>query len=184
MNRARALELLHTHLSENSLRSHCLASEAVMRAMARAFGEDEDTWGLAGLLHDLDFEITRDDMHRHGLETSKILAEEGLSPEICRAIEAHNGVNTGVEPCTRMETSLICAETITGLVVACALVLPDKSLASLKPSSVVKRMKKKEFARSVNRDDIRRCEEVGLPLEQFAALAVGAMQDIAADIGL
>lgn len=184
MKRERALELLHAHVGGAALRGHCVASEAVMRALARRFGEDEEAWGLAGLLHDLDFETTQDDMTRHGLDASRLLAGEGLAEPLCHAIAAHNASHTGVERSCRLDVALTCAESITGLIVACALVQPDRRLASVKPASVLKRMKKKDFARTVDRDEIRLCETIDVPLDEFAALAVEAMQSVATDLGL
>jgi putative nucleotidyltransferase with HDIG domain len=129
---------------------HCLASEAVMRSLARELGRDEATWALAGLLHDLDVELTDADLAVHGRETVRILKEHGIDPEIVDAIRLHNEeAFPGERRSTIFQHALAAGETVTGLITATALVYPDKKLSSVKASSVVKRMKEKAFARSV-----------------------------------
>jgi len=184
MDYAAGLELAKSRLSDERILAHSLASAAVLRALARRLGHDEETWALAGLLHDLDYPETVDDMARHGLVTAEILAEYDLPPEVIEAIKAHNAENLGLTRTTPLDIALTAGETITGLVVATTLVYPDKKLASVKPKSVTKRMKEKSFAASVNRDHIRLCEELDIPLPEFAALAVEAMRGISDDLGL
>jgi len=182
--REAALGLLRRHVTSDVLIKHCLASEAIMRALATGFGENPDHWGLAGLLHDLDFEQTKDSPSEHGTKTAEILAREGLPAEIIQAIREHNAEALGI-PCeSRMGIALSAAETVTGLIVATALVQPDKKLASVKSSSVRKRMKEKAFARNVSRERILDCEKIAVPLDDFLALSVEAMQTVATDLGL
>ena len=135
-----------------------------MQALAEKLGESVELWGVVGLLHDLDFEETAGRPAEHGLKTAAILAETDLPPDAITAIKAHNAEVLGVERKSKVDHALTCAESVTGLVVATALVYPDKRLASVKPKSVLKRMKKKDFARRVNRDHIRLCEEIGVPV--------------------
>ena len=184
MDRQQALDLLNNHLKAGNLRKHCLATEAIMRALAERLDEPEDLWGIVGLLHDLDFEETADQPSEHGLRTAAILAARDLPPEAITAIKAHNAEALGVERKSTIDFALTCAESITGLVIATALVYPDKRLASVKPKSILKRMKKKDFARRVNRDQIRLCEEIGVPLADFAELSLRAMQGISAELDL
>ena len=184
ISRAQALELMRENLPQGTMQKHSLATEAVMRSLARRLGRDEDLWGITGLLHDLDYNETREDMHRHGLVTEQILTAQGVTPEIIRAIKAHNADNLGFKRSAEFEHALTCAECITGLVMATTLVYPDKKIASVKPKSIIKRMKQKEFARSVNRDYIRECELINVPLEEFAVLALGAMAEIDGELGL
>ena len=184
MTREEALELLHQYVKNENTLKHCLASEAVMGALADRLEEDGEKWRSAGLLHDLDVEITNADLNIHGLEAVKILQERGVDPEIVDAIRMHNELAHGEKRSTVFHHALAAAETITGLVVATTLVYPDRKLASVKPRSVVKRMKEKAFARSVNRDIIRECETIGIPLNEFAALAVDAMRGISDELGL
>jgi len=184
ITRTRAHDLMVRYLPQDAMQKHSLATEAIMRALARRFGRDEEMWGIAGLLHDLDYGETRNDISRHGLVTEQILAGLNVAPEIVRAIKAHNADNLGFARSTQFEHALVCAECITGLIVATTLVYPEKKLAAVKPRSIIKRMKQKEFARSVNRDYIRECELIGIPLEEFAELSLAAMRGIAAELGL
>ena len=184
ITREHALELLRQHLSNPNLIKHCLASEAVMRALARHFAEDEDLWGLTGLLHDLDAELTLDDLSRHTHETAGILREEGVADEIIMAICMHNAEAHNDERSERFHHALAAGETITGLIIAAALVYPDKKLASVKPKSVRKRYKEKLFAAGANREVIAECEQIGIPVPEFCDLCLAAMQGIADDLGL
>ncbi|SHE35498.1 HDIG domain-containing protein [Desulfacinum infernum DSM 9756] len=184
MTREDALNLLNQHIHADNLKKHCLATEAIMRELARHFGEDEEAWAVAGLLHDLDFEETRDDPASHGKRTLEILDGTDLSEEVRRAIARHNAEALGLARETRLDFALTCAETITGLIVAAALVHPDKKIASVKVKSIRKRMKSKDFARNVNRDHIALCEEMGLPLNDFIEMSLRAMTAIGDQLGL
>jgi putative nucleotidyltransferase with HDIG domain len=184
MNRPEALELLHQYIKNENLRKHCLASEAVLRAAARHLGEDEDKWGLTGLLHDLDVEMVNADPKVHGLETARILVEKGFPADAIEAIKLHNDEATGLPRTTVFHHVLSAGETITGLITATALVYPDKKVASVKPKSIKKRMKEKHFAASVDRDKIRECEKAGIPLDDFILLSLEAMCGISDELGL
>lgn len=184
MERGKAIELLNEFVTDEKMRIHCIASEAVLRALARYLGEDEEKWGLAGLLHDIDVEVTGADPEKHGLESVSILGKYNLDPDIIDAIMMHNEKAAKKQRTTRFQHALAAGETITGLVYATALVYPDKKIASVKSKSVVKRMKEKAFAASVNRDHIRECEKIGIPLQDFAELSVNAMKEISNEIGL
>ena len=184
ISREQALNLLNQHIKTENLRRHCLATEAIMRKLAQRLGKDEELWGLTGLLHDLDLEITRDDQSQHALIAADLLAKESFPPEAIQAIRAHNGEVLGIPRQSDFDHALACAETITGLVVATAMVQPDKKIASVKPKSVKKRMKEKRFAANVNREIIRECEQIGIPLEEFISLSLEAMQEISTDLGL
>lgn len=184
ISRDDALALLKSKVENENMVKHCLAAEAVLKAMARKLGEDEDKWGLAGLLHDLDAE-TQPDLSTHTREAAEILTEKGIDPEIIEAIRLHNPqAHPGECRTSRFHYGLAAGETITGLVIATALVYPDKKLASVKPKSVRKRIKEKAFARGADRDIIRECELAGIPLADFCALSLEAMQQIADDLGL
>ncbi len=185
MQREEAIALLKQYVKNEKMIAHCLASEAVLRALAERLNEDADKWGIAGLLHDLDVEVTGGDMKSHGMETARILKEKGLEPDVIEAIMLHNEGADHQQPRTTMfQHALAAGETITGLITATALVYPDKKVESVKPKSVVKRMKEKAFAASVNRDTIRECEKTGLELQEFVELSLGAMRKVASDIGL
>jgi len=184
MKREDAIELLKKYVKNENMIKHCLASEAVMAAVADHLGEDRDKWALAGLLHDLDVEITDADLKVHGLKTVEILQEKGIDPEIIDAIRMHNEGAHDDKRTSVFHHALAAGETITGLIIATTLVYPDKKLASVKAKSITKRMKEKAFARSVDRDTIRECELIGIPLPEFAALSLAAMQGIHEDLGL
>ena len=184
MSREEALALLKEHVQNENLFKHCLATEAVMKALAERLGEDKEKWGLTGLLHDLDVELVEGDPSRHSLETIRILRERGVDEEILQAVKMHNAEAHGE---TRLETfhhALAAGETITGLIVATAMVYPDKKIKSVKPKSVKKRMKEKRFAAGVDRDIIMECEKLGMDLDEFLVLCLGAMQGISDDLGL
>lgn len=183
-SREHALALLGTHVKNQNMFRHCLASEAVMRALARRFGEDENKWGLAGLLHDLDVEITGGDMSLHGSRARQMLVEAGYPDDMAESVAMHNEKSSGRKRAERFHKALAAGETITGLITATTLVYPDRKLASVKVSSIVKRMKEKAFAASVDRDIIRECEDIGIPLQDFAALALDAMRGISGELGL
>jgi len=184
MNRNDALSLLHTYIKNEKMISHCLSSEAVMKALARHFNEDEQKWGLAGLLHDLDVEITNADLNIHGLETVKMLSHLNVDSQIIEAIKMHNEHAHGLKRHTLFHHALAAGETITGLIYATALVYPDKKIENVKTKSVTKRMKEKAFAASVSREIIMECELVGLSLDKFTEISLNAMKEVAQDIGL
>jgi putative nucleotidyltransferase with HDIG domain len=184
MTRDEAERLLKKYVVSDRMLDHSYASEAVLRALAARLGRDEEQWGLAGLLHDIDIEKVGGDLDRHGLEAERILAEAGLDAEIVEAVKRHNERACGQKRCTELQYALAAGETVTGLVVATALVYPDRKIASVQVKSITKRMKEKAFAASVNRDTIRECEKIGLGLDEFVAIALGAMRGIAGRLGL
>jgi putative nucleotidyltransferase with HDIG domain len=184
MDRSKALEKLREHVKNEKTVIHCLASEAVMRALARRLGEDEDRWGLTGLLHDIDVEVTGADPKVHALKAEELLTGFSLDGEMIDAICMHNDQATGKKRTTTFQHALAAGETITGLIYATTLVYPDKKIAGVKYKSVRKRMKEKAFAASVNRDHIMECEKINIPLDEFLQLSVDAMREIADKIGL
>ncbi|MGR3309851.1 MAG: HDIG domain-containing metalloprotein [Candidatus Brocadiales bacterium] len=184
MNRDTALELLKSYLKTDTLIKHSLATEAIMRELASLLGRDVELWGLTGLLHDLDLELTINEPARHALHTTELLEKHGIKGEIIQAIKAHNGELLGIVRSSELDFALACAETITGLVVATALVYPDKKLSSVKQRSILKRFKGKAFARSVDREIIAECKNLNLTLERFVEISLKAMQGISTELGL
>lgn len=184
IDRETALSLLHQYVKNEKMIFHCLASEAVMRGLARRLGRDEEAWGLAGLLHDLDVEVTNADPVVHGTQTEVLLKDYDVDEDILDAIRMHNEWSSGKERTTEFQYALAAGETITGLIFATTYVYPEKKLAVVKPKSVVKRMKEKMFAASVKRENILECEKIGIPIDEFAALAIAAMMPVAGEIGL
>ncbi|MFB3924554.1 MAG: HDIG domain-containing metalloprotein [Syntrophales bacterium] len=179
-----ALDLLHRHVKNGRMLNHCLASEAVMRALARKLGQDEEKWGMAGLLHDLDIELVNGDLNLHALEAGRILKEKGVDAQIIDAIIMHNETAANARRQTVFQHALAAGETITGLIVATAMVYPDRKISSVRPKSVVKRMKEKAFAASVSRENIMECEKIGLSLDEFVQISLQAMTEIGEELGL
>ena len=180
----KAYDLLDHYISDERMKNHCYASEAVMRALAQNLGRDEEKWALAGLLHDIDAEKTDKDPKRHALVAEEILKPYDIDDEIIDAIKMHNEEATGKERSTEFQHALAAGETITGLIIATTLVYPDKKIESVKPKSIRKRMKEKAFAASVNRDTIRECEKIGITLDEFIEMSLNAMKKIGPTIGL
>jgi len=178
MEREKVLNLLKENLKNPNLIKHSLAVEAGMRALARYFGEDEEKWGIAGLLHDIDYEKTKEDPTLHSKIGAKILKEMGFDQEICDAVLTHNEAH-GILPLTKMAKALFCLDPLTGLIVASTLVLPSKKIKDLTVENVLHRFKEKSFARGANREIIRKCTEyLGLPLEKFIEITLKSMQEI------
>lgn len=183
ISREEAIQLLDENIQADNMRKHSLASEAVLRAVARRLGENEDEYGLAGLLHDIDVEITNADPRTHGPFAEKLLKGK-VSDAMLDAIVMHNEMATGLERTTKFQHALAAGETITRLITATTLVYPDKKIASIKTKSVTKRMKEKAFAASVKRENILECEVIGISIQEFAELSINAMREISDDLGL
>lgn len=182
MDRDAAWNLLCEYTKSESLRKHALAVECCMKAYARKLGEDEELWGITGLLHDFDYEMYPE-APDHPLKGSEILKEKGYPEEVRKAILGHASYS-GVPRDTRLARALFACDELAGFITACSLVRPDK-IQSLEPRSVIKRMKDKAFARSVSRDDIRMgAEELGIPLEEHIAFCIAAMRASANLLGL
>lgn len=181
-SREQSWRLLCEWTEGESLRKHARAVEHAMRALARQYGQDEDKWGVVGLLHDFDYERYPD--QRHPLLGSEVLRQHGYPEEVIRAILSHADY-TGVIRESQMEHALFAADELCGFLTACALVRPDKSFDTLEPSSVKKRMKDKAFARTVNRDDLwKGAEELGLSFDKHCAFVIAALREIQEELGL
>ena len=183
MNREEALDSIKVNVENKNLINHMLATEAIMRALAKRLGEDEEEWGLTGLLHDIDVELTDEDMSTHSKLGADLARELGASEAMVHAILCHNETH-GIPLETKLDKALFCADPLTGLIIAAALVRPDKKLAGLEAKSVRKRFKEKSFAAGANREQISQCSEIGLELDEFIELGLKAMQEIAADLDL
>ena len=181
MTRNEALELVKQHVKNKNLQKHMIATEACMRGLAGRLAENQDEWALAGLLHDLDYDQTVNDFPRHGFVTKEILQAHGLPPQILSAIMAHTG-HTPIE--SKMDLALYAVDPLTGLIVAAALMHPTKKIVNVDVQFVMKRFKEKRFAAGADRDQIRKCEELGLPLEEFVGICLVAMQGVAGELGL
>lgn len=191
-----AQELLQTYIKDPVTRMHCIESEAIMRALARHFGENEEAWGIVGLLHDIDWELTKDNTKLNCIKTAEILKNAGGTEYLIATIQSHGyGQGWGdtyygppeFEGKARSGTvqhALAAAETLTGLIVATALIQQDKKLVSVKPESLLKKFKNKKFAANCNRDIILECEKIGIPLEEFLSISLKALQEISYNLGL
>ncbi len=188
MKRDEALALMHEYTPSDALRKHMYAVEAAMRAYAAKFGEDQDTWGVVGLLHDFDYEKFPNDAHspteEHPSEGVRVLEQRGFPEPLRRAILGHASY-TGVPRDTQLAKTLYAVDELCGFLVACALVRPSKSLMDLEVSSVKKKLKDKAFARGVNRDEVRHgAEELGVPLEEHIQFVIQALRPVEATLGL
>ena len=182
-DRSAAWGLLCEYTQSESLRNHALAVEACMRAYGKKFGEDEDKYGITGLLHDFDYEKYPTPAE-HPFVGNKILEERGYPEDIRRAILSH-AEYSGVKRESNMEKALFACDELAGFITASALVKPNKSLAEVESKSVRKKMKDKAFARSVNRDDIiNGAADLGVELEEHIAFCIEAMKGIAKELGL
>jgi len=197
MNREKILAIINKNIENKNIVKHMLAMEAFMKAIAKKLKInppagglklriDEDEWGIAGLVHDLDY-TDNTPAEKHGLLVKDILENEGvvLSKPILHAVAAHNWHNNGVEPKSLMDWALFCGDSLTGLIVACALVLPNKKLADLEVKSILKKFPQKRFAAGTRREDIKMCEEkLNIPLEDFVDICLRSMQAISDQLGL
>ncbi len=192
ITREKALAILDEHIKNKNLTKHCLAVEAAMRGLYQYLYKDhnqteEDKWALVGLMHDADWEETRGDYDLHTRKTVEWLKQAGeTDEEVFRAILAHNfNHNKELPPQSPMEWSLYICDELTGLIVAVALILPDKKLASVTIDNVLKRFPQKKFAAGVHREQIQLCEEkLSIPLPEFIFIILTAMQNRAHDLGL
>ncbi len=181
MKREEAFKLLQENLKHKNLIKHSLAVEACMRELALHLGEDPDRWGLAGLLHDIDYEKTMDSPEEHGLKAMEILKGKIDDQEILHAIRAHAYQE---EPKTKMAWALYSADPLTGLIVAAALMHPSRSLAGVDLDFLKRRFKEKRFAAGADREQIKKCQSLGLELDNFMEICLNAMKGISKELGL
>ena len=184
--RQRAIELINQYIKNENLKKHLLAVENLMRHLARRFGEEdrEEIWALAGLLHDLDWDLTKETPEKHPLIAVEILEKEGFPEEVILAIKKHNPLQ-GLTPETNLEKALYSCEEITGFIVAVALVMPNKKLSEVTVERILNKFKEPSFARGVDREIILKAEELlGLKLEELCEIALKSMQEISDQLGL
>jgi putative nucleotidyltransferase with HDIG domain len=183
MDRQEAWELLCEYTKSEPLRKHGLAVEAAMRAYARKFGEDEEKWGIVGLLHDFDFEM-HPNPEEHPLKGAEILRQRGVDEDIIHAVLCH-APYLGIEPQNKMDQAIYAVDELTGFIIAVALVRPNKSIDEVDVAAVKKKMKDKGFARAVNRDDIvQGAARMGLDLDEHIAFVIEALKPVAAQLGI
>ncbi len=185
----RANELVEKYVSNKITKLHLRETEIIMRALANRLGEDEDTWGIVGLLHDIDWDLTKDNSTEHCIKCQSILKEEGVSDFITETVISHGYANDSIpglkdkSRTTVIQHLLVAAETLTGLIIASALMTPDKKLASLSLESLKKKFKNKKFAERCDRTLILECEKAGIPLDEFLQIGLTSLQNRAQELG-
>jgi len=189
MTRDEAYLTLKSLIKNENLIKHHLACEATMKALYKRLNpnqtqQEEENWGIVGLLHDADYELSKNHPERHTIILEEKIGNK-LDPKVMYAIKSHNWHETQVEPKTNLDWSIYCCDELTGLIIAAALVHPDKKLSSLTLDFIMNRFKEPSFAKGANRDQIRLCEkELAIPLEEFVEITLKAMQQIAPELGL
>lgn len=183
LKREEAVALIKKHIKTKNLIKHIFAVEAVMGGLARHFGENEEKWRLSGLLHDIDYEITKEEPERHSLVGAEMLAGEDVPADVIYAVKCHNHVH-GLQRKSLMDKALFATDPVTGLIVAGALISPAKRLENLDVPFLVNRYHEKSFARGASRERIAACTELGLSLEEFIGIALDSMKKIHQELGL
>jgi putative nucleotidyltransferase with HDIG domain len=183
MKREKAYQLVKENISQKNLVKHCLAVEAVMKRLAEHFDKDEKKWALAGLLHDIDYEQTADDPEKHSIIGAEMLEDLGLDEDIIYAVKVHNHEH-GFERKSLMDKALYSSDPLTGLIVASALIHPDKSINALDTEFVMNRYSESSFAKGADRDVIASCKDMDLSLEEFIGLSLEGMKSISDELGL
>lgn len=189
ITKEQADKLVDEYIKEPITKLHLLESEAIMKALAKHLGEDEEKWGIVGLLHDIDWDLTKNDQENHCVKCAEILKQAGGSDFLIETIQSHGYDNEFIPALkdkkreTKIQHCLIAAETLTGIIIASALIQPDKKLSSVKLDSLKKKFKNKSFAAKCNRDLVMECEMVGISIDDFLEIGLLALQGISEKIG-
>lgn len=189
MTRADAFETLNSFVKNQNLIKHMLACEAIMISLCKKFNPNADEilinkWGITGLLHDVDYELTKENPEKHGLVAEEKLKDK-LDADVIYAIKAHNYTKTGVTPKTQMDWSIYACDELSGIIIAATLIHPDKKLSSVDTNFVIKRFNESNFAKGANRDQVKTCETaLKIPLKDFVQISLSAMQEISKDLNL
>jgi uncharacterized protein len=190
ITKEQADKLVEEYIRDPVTKLHLLESEAVMRVVAKHLGEDEEEWGIVGLLHDIDWDLTKENQSQHCVKAVEILRNTDASDFLIETIQSHGYANEMISDLlnkkreTKIQHCLIAAETLTGIIVASALVQPDKKLASVKLKSLKKKFKDKSFAAKCDRELVRECEKAGISLEQFLEIGLTSLQGISEKLGM
>ena len=184
LTRKEAFRLIKKNIAKRNFQYHMIAVEAIMENVARHLGENTEIWALTGLLHDIDYERTEGNPEKHSLLAEELLSSFDVPKEVLRAIKAHNFHFSKVEPLSFMEKALIASDAISGLLIACALVMPSKKLVEVTINTVAKKFKDKSFARGAKRDRILFCEEFGVPRNLFFEVSLEGLKKVSSQIGL
>ena len=181
ITRDESIELVKKNVKNKNLVNHMIGVGAIMKGLAEHFGEDPHLWEVVGILHDVDYETFGEDFANHGAKSAEMV-KDILPDDALKAIRSHNPL-TGYEPESRFDIALLAGDAISGLIVANALVRPTR-MEGMKAKSIKKRMKDKSFARQVSRENVMKCEEIGIQFSEFATIAIKAMASVADQIGL
>ena len=182
--REKALLLIEKYITSENIKKHLIATEALMRELAKRFNEDEEIWGITGLIHDIDWDLTKNTPEKHSILGAEILEKEGFPEEIVNAVRVHNHIHN-LEPKTLLEKALYSCEEMTGFIVAVALVMPNKSLDEVTVERIISKFKEPSFAKGVNRDIIKKCEEfLNISIEELAEICLNAMKKVRDQLGL
>ena len=190
VTKEQAEKLVEGYITEPMTKLHLLESEAIMKALARRLGEDEEKWGIIGLLHDIDWDITKNDLEQHCIKAQEILRQAGASDFLIETIISHGYENDTIPALkerkrrTPIQHCLVAAETLTGIIIASALVQPDKKLSGVKPQSLKKKFKSRSFAANCNRDLVAECEKAGISIDEFLEIGLRALQSVSDRLGL
>lgn len=190
ITKEQADKLVEEHIKDPVTKLHLLESEAIMRAIAKHLEEDEEEWGIVGFLHDIDWDLTKEKQSEHCVKAVEILRSADASDYLIETIQSHGYANemipelAGKKRETKIEHCLVAAETLTGIIVASALVQPDKKLASVRLKSLKKKFKDKSFAAKCDRELVRECELAGIPLDQFLEIGLTALQKTSEKLGM
>lgn len=183
MTREEAVKHVKEKIKNKNLFKHMLATEAIMGGLAKKFNEDEEEWSIAGLVHDIDYNETANDPERHSKLGAEMLGKLGYNERIIYAVKVHNDIH-GFERKSKMDKALYCSDPLTGLIVAAALILPDKKLSKIDEEFILRRFDEKTFARGANRAQIKACNELGIDLKEFITIGLDAMRNISKELGL
>jgi putative nucleotidyltransferase with HDIG domain len=190
ITKEQAYALVEKYIKEPMTRFHLLETEAIMKDLAKHFGEDEEKWGIIGLLHDIDWDMTKNNIEQHCMKAPDILREAGATEFLIETVVSHGYGNETIpalqekERRTKIQHCLVAAETLTGIIVASALVQPDKKLSSVQVPSLKKKFKSKAFAANCSRDLVTECEKAGISIDEFLQIGLRALQEISSKLGL
>ena len=190
ITKAKADELVEEYITEPMTKLHLLESEAIMKALAAHLGEDEEKWGIIGLLHDIDWDLTKNDTAQHCVKAQEILRQAGASEFLIETVVSHAYKNDTIpllknrERNSKIQHCLVAAETLTGIIIASALVQPDKKLSSVQLPSLKKKFKSKAFAANCSRELVYECEKAGISIDVFLEIGLRALQAISGSLGL
>ena len=183
VTRSEAFELLQRHVENPNLQKHCLATAVAMESLAKKFNADIEKWYITGLLHDIDYVQTANNPERHSLDAVEILEDLGMPADLIYAVKVHNEMH-GLPRESLLDKSLYAVDPLTGLIVACALIRPEKKLEVIDCDFVLNRFHEKSFAKGANREQICSCSEFGVNLEDFFQIVLDSMKSVSKDLGL